>query len=161
MRTVLLGIATLVIAWLVAAPGARACEPSAGGARSFDTRVSPLAGGVCLHTLTLYEGATCDEAHRIAVETVACGTTRRLVVLDDGTFVSIGAPRTSHRDWAIVTVFTIGDGARRADVALDDLPDAAPLRGTVRVSFDAAALLFRDREREIRIALSVLAARLD
>lgn len=148
MRTFVLMLAF----WLVP-PTALACEASTGGARSFDLRVSPQAGYLCLYTLTEYEGATCEVGREIARSTEACNITSRLALTDEGVFVSIAAPRTSHRAWTIVRVFTIGDGARRVERSLDDLPATAPLRGVVRVSFDHDAILFRDATTEARVAL--------
>ena len=159
VRTILTHVFFGALVALLGAPTAYACEPSPSGVRSFDTRVSPAAGGLCLYTLTLYEGARCDDAHRLAADDVDCATGRRLALLDDGTFVSIRAARAAHRDWAVLTVFTIGPGAHRASLTLDDLPESAPLHGAVRLSFDAGAVLLRDREREVRIALGTLAAR--
>lgn len=146
---------------LLLAPNiALACDASTGGARSFDTRVSPRAGILCLYTLTEYEGGTCEAGRELAQSTEGCSRVRRLALTDAGVFVSIAAPRTSRRRWTIVRVFTIGEGARSVDVALDDLAPTAPLRGVVRVSFDQGAVLFRDAASEARVTLAELAARL-
>jgi hypothetical protein len=152
---------TFALAFLIClAPAtALACEASSGGARSFDVRLSPQAGMMCLHTLTEYEGATCEAGREIARSTEGCSITRRLALTDDGTFVSIAAPRTSRRRWTIVRVFTIGEGARRANITLDDLPATAPLRGVIRVSFDQGAVLFRDATSEARVPLEGLVRR--
>ena len=150
----------LVLAFVLVPSVALACEASAGGARSFQTRVSPRAGILCLYTLIEYEGATCDAGREIARADDGCSRLRRLALTDAGVFVSIAAPRTSRRGWTILRVFTIGDGARSIDVSMGDLPATTPLHGVVRVTFDQGAVTFRDSSIEARVPLAELAARL-
>jgi len=150
----------IVLVFVLVPDVALACEASTGGARSFDTRVSPRAGILCLYTLTEYEGATCEAGREIARADDGCSRLRRLALTDEGVFVSIAAARTSRRAWTILRVFTIGDGARSVDVSMDDLPATSPLRGVVRVGFDQGAIAFRDAATEARVTLAELAARL-
>ncbi len=150
----------LVLVFTLVPSVAFACEASTGGTRSFDTRVSPRAGILCLYTLTEYAGATCEAGREIARADDGCSRLRRLALTDEGVFLSIAAPRTSRRAWTIVRVFTIGDGARSVDVSLDDLPSTSPLHGVVRVSFDQGAVMFRDTAAEARVTFAELAARL-
>lgn len=147
--------------FLCAAPAsAQTCIASAGEARSVSIALSPMAGGACFHTVTLHEGAGCARDHVLARATEHCSTTRRLAVTDAGVLVSVRAPRASRRDWAIVRVFTVGEGARSLELSLDDLPETAALRGSVRVSVEGDAVLFRDRRSEVRIAVNDLGSRL-
>jgi len=155
MRTLVLALCFSLVP-----ASALACEASDGGTRSFDLHVSPRAGIFCFYTLTLYEGAICEVGREIASSTEGCAGMHRLAVTDEGTFVSIAAPRASHRDWAIVRVFRIGEGARSVSVTLDDLRATSPLHGVIRVSFDQGAIAFRDREAQARVTLAELAGRL-
>jgi hypothetical protein len=139
---------------------ALACTPSAHGSSSFEVRVSPRAGYVCAHVITVYEGGSCSGTVAGAVD-VGCGLTSRLAIRDDGVLVSILAPRASRRRWSILRVFRVGDPERAGYLSLDDLPATAELRGRVQVTFDGAAVVFDDRRRRVRVALDELPDRED
>jgi hypothetical protein len=132
-----------------------ACTPSAGGTFSYEITLSPRAGGMCAHIVTVYEGASCSGAEAGHVE-VGCNLTSRLAIRDDGVLVSILAPRTSRRAWNILRVFWVTDADRDGYLRLDDLPATSVLRGTVRVRLERGAVVFADRRRRVRVALDEL-----
>jgi hypothetical protein len=134
-------ILVVSLAWASAAHAE--CRDSAGGAYSFDTHLSLQAGHMCLIDVEVFAGPGCHPAERLWGDTRGCNETERLAVTDRGTLVSILAPATAHRDWAIVSLLAWRD--ERVVVtrlALEDLPGAAALRGVVRPVFDGAAIRF-------------------
>jgi hypothetical protein len=142
--------------FLLALPApALACTASASGTFSYEITVSPRAGILCAHVITVYEGASCSGPAAGAAD-VGCNLTSRLAIRDDGALVSILAPRTARRSWNILRVFRVGDADTAGYLRLDDLPATVELRGTVRVTFDGAAVVLADRRREVRIPLAEL-----
>ncbi len=131
----------VVLSW---ASSARAeCRASAGNAFSFDVRVSPQAGGACLMDVEVFAGADCRSEQRRWGDTLGCNETERIAVTDQGSVVSILAPATSHRDWAIVTVFVWRDErVVETRLALEDLPGTETLGRVVRPVFEGAAIRF-------------------
>lgn len=144
----------LVLAWL-APSTALACTASASGTFSYEVTVSPLAGMRCMHTVTVFDGASCAGAP-VGSADLACNFTSRLAIRDDGALVSILAPRTSRRSWNIVRVFRVGDAGETGYLRLDDVPATSALRGSVRVTFDGAAVIFEDRRQRVSIPFSEL-----
>jgi hypothetical protein len=134
-----LTVVLLTVAW--ASTANAECRASASGAFSFDVRLSPLAGRACLMDVTVFAGPSCEPARRQWSSTRGCNETDRMAVTDRGDLVSILAPATSHRDWAIVSVIEWRSGrVTAATLALQDLPGAGTLRGVVRPVFDGAAI---------------------
>jgi hypothetical protein len=143
----------------VGCPSARAqsCSASIGNAFSYDTRVSPRAGVVCLFVVTVYEGASCEAEHRRWSGELGCNEARRMRVTDAGRLVSILAPRASNRLWPIVRVFTAeGATMRRLSFRLVDLPGAAALHGTVRMTFEGENLVMTARDGTHAVAIATL-----
>lgn len=141
MRIVLLALLCGSFGW---ARLARAeCRDSAAGAYSLDVRLSPAAGCLCLMQVAVFEGSGCASDRRLWDETVGCNLTERIAVTDQGRLVSILAPATARPDWSIVAVLERRDGrVSRRDLALEDLPETAGLRGVVRPRFEGAAVRF-------------------
>ena len=112
----------LALAAVLAAPDvARACAASASGTWSFEVRLSPRAGTLCLQYVELHHDATCEGEPESRFE-VSCGETHRAAVTDDGVYVSVLAPRASHQSWPIVRVFERGPARITTRVlALDHL----------------------------------------
>lgn len=134
---------------------ALACTASAAGSFSYEITLSPRAGIMCAHIISVYEGGSCGGAALGAVD-VGCHLTSRLAIRDDGTLVSILAPRTARRSWNILRVFRVTDGDADGYLRLDDLPATSALRGTVRVTFEGAAVVFEDRRQRVSIPLAEL-----
>lgn len=158
-RVVIVLGALSFVALSLAPARASACTASAGGGASYEVRLSPRAGVLCLMIVTAYEGASCEPAREIGSREVGCNVTRRLAITENGALVSILAPRTSHRDWAILQVTSLRAPPSTRALRLDDLAETASLAGTVRVSFEGASVVFRGRGGEARISLAELATR--
>lgn len=144
---------------LAATVAAQDCTPSPGGMFSFATSVSPRAGRIALYDVRVFSGATCEVAALVGTTTL--GSYRRLAVTDGGVLVRILAPRTSHRNWNIVSLVVVArehEEERVLWLSLDDLPGTAGLTGSVRASFDATDVLFTSRGAEARVSLSALDA---
>jgi hypothetical protein len=120
---------------------ALACEPSEHGAWSYDVSVSPRAGMLCLFLVHLHHDATCSAPAEASFE-VSCGETHRAAVTDDGAFVSVLAPRASHRSWPIVRVFE-RDGANvvARTLTLAELDREASVGARPRLRIDANGLV--------------------
>ena len=126
------------------ASAARAeCRASAGGAYSFELRLSALSGGGCFVDVAVFAGADCGAEERRWGDVRGCSQTERMVVTDEGNLVSILAPATAHRDWSIVLVLSWRDGeVVETWLALEDLPGTESLRGVVRPVFEGMAIRF-------------------
>src|SRR5687767_6386910 len=119
---------SLVLLLLALPSAARAeCRSSPNGLFSYDLRVSPRAGGMCLHIVELHHGAGC--AQLTAEIELACNETRRMAVTDRGYLVSVLAPRASEREWSIVRV-TVGRD-HFVHFRLRELPGIETIRGVV------------------------------
>ena len=136
---------------------AQTCVSSAGNAFSYDTRVSPRAGGACRYVVTVFEGASCEAEHRRWSADLACNEARRMRVTDAGRLISILAPRASNRLWPIVRIF-MADGVdvRRVSLRLMDLPGAAALHGTLRMAFDGENLVMTASDGSHAVAIATL-----
>ncbi|MDQ3036133.1 MAG: hypothetical protein M3Y87_27275 [Myxococcota bacterium] len=152
-----LRLSGLVLAALLLAMPERAtaqCRASAAGTYSFDMRVSVRAGVLCIHTVDVYAGASCDGAPEWSVD-LGCNQTSRLAISDRARLISVLAPRASHRDWAIVTV-TSREGGSVA-LRLGELPGIEALRGTARVELDGDAVRLRGGT-DVRVSFQALEA---
>lgn len=118
------------------------CRPSPGGQFSYDTRLSPRAGRVCLYIADVHASAQCAQL-AWSVE-LPCSQTERLVVSDCGALLSLLAPRASRPD---ATILRVTEGRQSVFVRLRELPLVAPLRGAVRLEFWAGRLRIRGRDR--------------
>ena len=91
----LLVVLVLVVAPAVAPRMARAeCRSSPSAAHSYETRLSPRAGILCLYIADVYAGGACEGEPAWSVE-LSCGETSRLAVTDHGRLISILAPRAT------------------------------------------------------------------
>ena len=152
----LLVVLLLVIAPAVAPRTARAeCMSSPSAAHSYQTRLSPRAGILCLYIADVYAGGACEGEPAWSVE-LSCGETSRLAVTDRGRLISILAPRASRPEWNIVRITTRDRAPVR--IPLGDLPGASALRGAVRLDFDGGALRLRSRAGEVRVTFDALEA---
>lgn len=145
----------MVAVLLGALPGAAQadCTASAGGTWSFARRLSPRAGRGCIQIVSVHEGGSCAGEARWTIEN-GCNVTRRLAITDQGELVSILAPRTTHRDWSVVRV--IGRAAGQsfdARLAAEEIPGLEAIRGALRLSFDADALVVVGRRTRARVPL--------
>ena len=156
----LLGLVFL-LASILAAPSAHAqdCVSSPSGRFSFSVSVSPRAGHVPVYDIHVFSGASCEPSASLGATTL--GSVRRLAITDGGVLVRILAPRTSHRDWNIVSLVVVA----RADVAervlwltLDDLPGTEALTGSVGALFVGSDLVLRGHGGEARVPFSALDA---
>ncbi len=127
------------------------CRSSAGRTYSFATHLSPAAGILCLYVVDVFEGPSCDASARRWSTTRGCNETRRMAVTDAGSLISILAPRASRRDWPILRVLRF-DGERVVErsIRLGDLP-GVPANGTVRLSFEGAAVRIDGRGGSTRV----------
>jgi hypothetical protein len=149
----------VVLSALVPSVAAAECRPSPTGARSVDTRLSPRAGYLCIHTVHVYAGAACEGVPEWSID-LACGQTSRLAITDGGQLISILAPRARSRDWAILAVIERSAAASSSPrsrplasgvrLRLRDLPGTEALRGAARVDFDGASVRFRGNV-EVRV----------
>ncbi len=156
---VLAGSIVVAVLVLSAASHAEACTPSIGGRVSYDVDLT-MAGLVSVCAVTLHAGPSCDPDEVLGTTLISCGHGDRLLLTDEGVFVVLLAPRAARRDWSIVRLFTVGDGARGIDVRLADLPETERLRGSIRVSFAPGGVRFADRRAEVIVPLESLVARL-
>ncbi|MBN8611511.1 MAG: hypothetical protein J0L92_13040 [Deltaproteobacteria bacterium] len=118
-----------------------ACEPSASGAWSYDVSVSPRAGMLCLFIVHLHHDGTCSAPAEASFE-VSCGETHRAAISDDGAYVSVLAPRASHRGWPIVRVFERdGAGVVSRTLTLEQLDPDTTVGSRPRLRVDAAGVV--------------------
>lgn len=131
----------LLVAGMLAPSVVLACEPSASGAWSFELRVSPRAGLLCLYVVGLHHDATCEGEPETRFE-VSCGEARRATVTDEGAYVAVLAPRASHRFWPIVRVFErAGQAVVARTLTLAQLDPDASVGSRPRVGVDARAIV--------------------
>jgi hypothetical protein len=132
------------------------CRSSANAAYSFDVRLSPAAGCMCLMVAEVFAGPDCRPQESRWSETFGCNVTDRMAVTDQGNLVSILAPATAHRDWSIVAVHSWRDGRVVGTwLSLDEIPGTEVLHGVVRPVFDGAAIRF---SADVVVAFTVLEA---
>lgn len=151
----------LLVAGMLAPSSVLACEPSASGAWSFELRVSPRAGDLCLYLVELHHDATCEAEPEARFE-VSCGEARRATVTDEGAYVAVLAPRASHRGWPIVRVFErAGEGVVARTLTLAQLDLAASVGARPRVRLDARAIVLEGGgvTRTVALANAVSLAR--
>lgn len=136
MRPVLALLAAATLAFLPAGASA-ACRASANGAHSFDTRLSPRAGTMCVMAVAVSAGGACAQPPRWAVG-LPCDQASHSAISNNGRLLSILLPRTKSQDLNVVRI-TWGT-EKHAYANLRKLTGATPLRGEVRIDFDGDAL---------------------
>lgn len=133
-------VVVLLASLAVPAAAAAECRQSAGGAYSVDVELSPAAGILCLMDVRVHRGRACGGEPAWAA-TLGCDETRWMVVADDGTLVSLRAPRPYRRGWEIVRTFAPeGDRIVVRSIRFDELPGAPPAPARPRLTLDPDGL---------------------
>ena len=138
MRPVLAVVVVLAAALAVApARASAACRPSANGAQSFETRLTPVAGQVCRMTVAVSAGGACAQPARWQV-LLPCDQASQTAISNNGRLISILLPRTKSQDLNVIRVTW---GTEKFALAnLKKLTGSSPLRGEVRIDFEGDAL---------------------
>ncbi len=156
-----IAIGLCVLGLSLAPSGALACDASASGTWSYDVRVSPRAGMLCLFIVDLHRGATCAGEATQSFE-VSCGETHRAAITDEGAFVSVLAPRASRRTWNAVRVFEVdGSSVVARTLTLEQLDPDATVGSRPRLRIDATGVVLDagTSSRTVSLADVVILAR--
>jgi hypothetical protein len=138
VRCLAVGVAAALALVAASARGAAAaCRASENKAFSYDTRLSPGAGGVCLMIADVFAGGTCGAPARWSIK-MSCEQTKQMAISNTGRLVSILNPRTKRRDLNVIRISWSPEKYVWANLA--KLEEKNPLRGEVRLSFDGDAL---------------------
>jgi hypothetical protein len=142
-----IGMSLLVLAsGLVTSAARAACQTSASGAFSFDTRLKPVPR-LCRMTVEVFAGPACGASPAWQV-VLPCDQAQHTAISDRGRLISILTPVATRRDLNAVRV-TWGP-VKYAWVTLAKLTAGKPLKGSVRLSFEGDALaLTADQKQRI------------
>ena len=122
---------------LVSARAAATCRPSANGSRSFDSRLSPIAGQVCRMTVAVFAGSSCAEPALWQVR-LPCDQAGQTAISNQGRLISILLPRTKSLELNVIRITWSSEKFALAN--LRKLTPKSPLRGEVRLDFDGDGL---------------------